>query len=45
MVGKRECENRYLDNIFNSLKPELPEDVHFIVARTNTPQEIEQFKA
>ena len=44
MVNEYECENLYIKEIYNCLKDKLDDSYNFIVARTNTPQEVQQFK-
>jgi len=43
MISMDNCETDYLTKILNKLE-DVSDDYHFIVARTNNPQEIEQFR-
>lgn len=43
MVNRDSCEIDYLDKILDNLK-DISDDYHFIIARTNNPQETEQFR-
>ena len=43
MIKTTNCEHDYLTKIFNNLQ-DVSDDYHFIVARVNNLQEIEQFR-
>lgn len=40
MIGKRECENQYIDCILSILNKELDDRYHFLVARANNKHEV-----